>query len=133
MARSAHNDVLDALLDYIRTNGSRLDVCSTEPTTYAEATTTYTLANTTLATGDSSGSSYTGPTDGDSSIGGRKITVEQNANISITGSDDAEHIAITNGSDTLLFVTTCTLQALTSGGTVTVPAFDIHVTDPVAP
>jgi len=107
-----------------------MDVCSTEPTTYAEATSTYTLANTTLATGDSGGSDYTAPQDDTS---GRKLIVEQQTDIAITGTDDAEHIAITNGSDELIFVTTCTLQGLTSGGTVTVPAFEINVQDPVAP
>ena len=48
------NDLaFDACLSYIDTGANRLDICSTEPTTYAQATSTYTLGNTfTLAAFD---------------------------------------------------------------------------------
>jgi hypothetical protein len=35
----------DLALDYINDNGTRIDLCSTEPTTRTEAITTYTLGN----------------------------------------------------------------------------------------
>lgn len=37
--------VLDAALSKFDTEANRLDICSQEPTTYTEATSTYTLGN----------------------------------------------------------------------------------------
>lgn len=39
--------VFDSGLSYAQTNGTRLDICSSEPTTYAAATSTATLGNST--------------------------------------------------------------------------------------
>jgi hypothetical protein len=86
------------------------------------------LATVTLTVGDGQGDF----TIAEGDVSGRKVTVEQQTDISISNTGTAAHIAITDGAD-LLFVTTCTPQALTSGGTVTVPAFDIEVEDPEAP
>jgi len=129
MARAAHNDVLDALLDEIATS-TGLSVCSSEPSTRAEALngTTHMLASVALTAGAGSGDFAAIADDGAS----RMLQVLQQSDISITSTGTANHIALYDGSD-LLFVTTCTAQALTSGGTVTVPAFDINVEDPVAP
>jgi len=123
MGKSIHDNVLDAALNYIKNNATELTVCSTEPTTYAEAHTTYKLADVTIDSDD-----FTGPANGDSS--GRKITVNEQADIDVDTTGDAEHVALTNGSDTLILVTTCTLQGLTQGNTVTVPAFDDEIADP---
>jgi hypothetical protein len=65
--------------------------------------------------------------DGDTN--GRKLTVLQQTAMSITASGTANHIVLDDGT-TLLYVTTATAQALTSGGTVTVPAWDIEIADP---
>ena len=62
-------------------------------------------------------------------VSGRKLTVAQQAAISITATGTATHVTIDDGTD--YYVTTCTSQALTSGGTVTVPAWDIEIADPV--
>lgn len=113
--------VLDGLLDKIAT-GTVISVCSAQPTTRTEAVTTYALAQTTLTSGD-----YT-KANGDTN--GRKITVAQKSGISITASGNATHVAICDASNVLL-VTTCTTQALTSGGTVTIPAFKAETSDPV--
>jgi len=51
----------------------------------------------------------------------RLVTVASHSGLSITTSGTAVMIAIDNGTD--FIVTTCTSQALTSGGTVTVPSF----------
>ena len=123
MAKSIHNDVLDAALEYIESTGDEINVCSAQPTTYAEAHTTYMLAQHTMTSAD-----YT-VGDGDSS--GRKVAVAQQADITITNSGTATHVAITDtGESKLLLVTTCTSQALTSGNTVTVPSFDDELSDP---
>ena len=120
MAKLVHDSVLDgafAILD----NGTTYTVCSTQPTTRTEAITTYMLASTTLAGGD-----YT-VADGNAS--GRKCTIAQKTNVSITNSGTATHIAICDATN-LLYVTTCTSQALTAGGTVTVPAWRVEIADP---
>lgn len=124
MAKSVNNLVLDAALDYIQDNATRICVCSAEPTTYTEAITTYKLAIGTIGSGD-----YTDPADGDSS--GRKLNVKQKANITVDATGTANHVALANATgSTLLYVTTCTAQGLTSGNTVTVPAWDIEIADP---
>ena len=124
MAKSVLNDVLDAMLDEIAL-GTELNVCSTEPTTRTEAVTTYSLADVVLTAGDGGGD-YT-IADGDTS--GRKVTVAQQATITVDTSGTALHIALTDATR-LLYVTTCTSQALTAPNTVTVPAWDIEVADP---
>ena len=124
MGKTIHNDVLDAALNNIKNNATRLCVCSAEPTTYTEAITTYELADVTIDSAD-----FTGPADGD--VSGRKIAVNEQADIDVDSSGTATHIALVDVSNTkLLLVTTCTSQALTAGNTVTVPAFEDEITDP---
>ncbi len=125
MARSVNNAVLDAALNHLKNNGTRIDICATEPTTYAAATSTNSLGNVTIDSTD-----FTGPADGD--VSGRKITVNAQTGISITTSGTADHLAVTNGVDTLLYVTTITSQAVTSGNTADTSAWDVEIADPTA-
>lgn len=121
MGKSVNDLVLDgafAVLD----NGTIITVCNAEPTTRTQAITTYKLADETLSGGD-----YT-VANGDTS--GRKCTIAQKTNVPIDTSGTATHVAICDGSN-LLYVTTCTSQALTAGGTVTIPAWDVEIADPV--
>ena len=123
MAKAIHDDVLDAALEYLQTNGDEIVVCDTEPTTYAEAHTTYMLANHALAGGD-----YT-IANGD--VSGRKVTIAEQAGITVTNSGTAGFVCITDTvSSALLLKTTCTPQALTAANTVTIPAFDDEIADP---
>lgn len=123
MGKSVHNDVLDAALDKIATS-TRLVVCSDEPQNFAGIA-AVALADVTLTAGDGNGD-YT-IADGDTS--GRKVTIAEQADIEVDTSGTATHIALDDGS-TLLYVTTCTSQALTAGNTVTVPAWKIEILDP---
>ena len=120
MAKSVSNDVLDAALNEIAT-GTIMTACSAEPTTRAEAVTTYALADVTMTGGD-----YTNA-DGD--VSGRKVTVAAKSSVTVDSSGTATHVAICDGL-VLLYVTTCTSQALTSGNTVNFPAWDIEIADP---
>ena len=122
MAKLVDDTVLDGALNIIKNNVTAISVCSTQPTTRTEAITTYMLATKTISSTD-----CTGPANGDTS--GRKLTLNQNATVSITNSGTAAHVALTSGT-VLLYVTTCTGQALTAGNTVTVPAWDIEIADP---
>jgi hypothetical protein len=129
MAKWQNDAMLDAALNYIKNGATQICVCSAQPATYAEATTThdggaskYKLA----LKGSLSSSDFTGPADG--TPDGRKLTVNQQATITVDASASATHIALCSA-DTLLYVTTCTSQALTAGNTVTIPAWIIRVAD----
>lgn len=126
MAKWASDSVMDAALGYVD-DCTLLTVCSAQPTTYAEASSTYKLADVVMTAGAGNGD-YT-LANGDTS--GRKLSVLQQANMDIDSSGTATHVALSiSGSSTLVYVTTCTSQALTAGGTVTVPAWDIEIADP---
>ena len=128
MGLSVHNDVLDAALNVIAT-ADRISVCETEPTTYAEATTNKGGGGKKLAM--STSPTFTGPADGDTN--GRKIAVDEEANITVDVTGDADHVALCKSTGSLLYyVTTCTQQALTQGNTVTIPTWDIEIADPTA-
>lgn len=115
MAKSSHADVLDGAGLVIKNNCNLMIACSQQPTTRAEAVTTYALADVAMATGD-----FTMAADG----GGRKCTVAAKSGVAVDASGTATHIAFVDGTR-LLYVTTCTSQALTAGNTVNFPAVDI--------
>ena len=122
MAKATPDAVLDAMADYIIGKADRLYVCTTAPADYAG------IAAVTLATITIDSSDFTKADD----TSGRKVTISQQAGASISANGTAEHIVIGRAAATseLLYVTTCTAQVLTSGGTVTVPAWVISVADP---
>jgi len=124
MAKATPDAVLDKILDEIAT-ATRMIACSAQPTTYTEANATYALADVTMAGGD-----FT-KANGDTS--GRKVTMGAKSSVLIDTSGTANHVALVRVSDTtLIYVTTCTSQALTANGsnTVNFPAWDIEVADP---
>jgi hypothetical protein len=96
-----------------------LTICAGQPTNFADiaarklATVTFSASSFALAAGD---------------VSGRKATVPQQTAMSITGSGTADHVVVDDGTDYI--VTTCTGQALTSGGTVTAPAWKKEITAP---
>jgi len=120
MAKYQNDLMLDAALNYIKDNCILMVVCSSQPTTYAEATATYDLADVTMVTGD-----FT-LANGDTN--GRKVTVAAKNTVTIDHDGNAQHIALCSGS-VLLYVTTCTAQQLYNGNTVNVPAWDIEIAD----
>ncbi|MCA1781913.1 MAG: hypothetical protein LC679_06985 [Intrasporangiaceae bacterium] len=119
MAKHAPTATLEKMLDFIAT-GIRYDVCSSEPSTRAAAVTA-SLATTTLSAGDFTKAA------GD--VSGRKVTVAAKAGIDVTATGTANHIAISDGSN-LLYVTTCTSQALTTGNKVDLGAWAVEVRAP---
>lgn len=122
MAKKIEDFFLDDFLDALATC-TALHVTSAEPANHAGIA-AVDLADVTLTAGDGNGD-YT-IADGD--VSGRKLTVAQQADIPIDATGTATHIVLTDGTN--IWVTTCTSQALTSGGTVTVPAFDAEIADP---
>jgi len=115
------DNVYDSGLSYITSNGTRIDICSQEPTTYAQATSTYTLGNKASLT---VGSPTNGTTDG------RKVVVPAITDGSVTATGTASHWALTNASNTLIATGSLTSsQSVTSGNTFTLDAIDITIRD----
>lgn len=116
---------LDALLTSINTDIEALHICSAEPTTVTEATTTYGLGNkATPAT--------TGPQD--KTPNGRELQIDAITDGSVTVTDTATHWALVKTSATERLLATGLLaapQAVTNGNTFTLTAFTIGVPDAV--
>ena len=117
MAKFIPDSIIDLMLD--QAAGTQIHVCSAQPTNYAG------IAAVQLAT--AAAGSYT-KANGDTS--GRKNTQAGTTATPITATGTATHVAISNNSNTLYLVTTCTSQALTSGGTVDIGSFAHEISDP---
>jgi hypothetical protein len=115
--------VLDEGLSILDLEANRVDVCSQEPTTYAEATSTYTLGNSTSVT-------ISAPAD--RTGGGRKVTMSAISDGSVTGTGTATHYAIVDTSNSRLLVTgsLTASQSVTSGNTFSLEALDVGIPDP---
>ena len=118
-----NNRVFDNGLTVLDTEANRVDVTSQEASTYAEATSTYTLGNSTSL-------SIGAPAD--RSGGGRKVAVAAITDGSITGTGTATHYALvdTNNSRLLATGSLTASQSVTSGNTFTLATFDIGIPDP---
>jgi hypothetical protein len=120
MAKAIADAVLDAALAKIATS-DRMTVCS-EPANFAGIAAVLLVSHVLTA----------GSGNGDWTIAAgtqRKVTTTAQSAVSITNSGTATHVCYDDGT-TLLAVTTCTSQVLTSGGTVTVPAHKFEFASP---
>ncbi len=124
MAASAHDNVIDAALNYIKANSTKLTVCNAQPTTFTEATATFKLANVVINSTD-----FGSPTNGD--VSGRKIQVNAQTSVSIDSTGDAIWVALVKSSGSqLTYASDTTLTGLTSGGKVNIGAWDAEIEDP---
>ena len=98
---------------FLSTEANRVDITSQEAASYAEATSTYTLGNTTSIT-IASPSDRTG--------GGRKVTMSAISNASVTGSGTATHYSITDTVNSRLLATGALTasQSVATGNTFSV-------------
>jgi len=123
MAKSVHDNVLDGAFDVLD-QCDLMTVCNAEPTTFTEAVTTFKLADVAM-TPDTDYTKSNGDTNG------RKVRMAAKSAVPIDTTGTATHIALTKSTGSLLlYVTTCTSQALTSGGTVDIPVWDVEIADP---
>lgn len=114
--------VFDAALSKLDTEANRLDICSTEPTTYTQAITTYSLGNkTSLSVGAPA----------DRSPNGRKVTVAAITDGSVTATGTAAYWAIVDTANSRLLATGAlsASQSVTNGNTFSIGAFDIGIAD----
>lgn len=112
--------VLDLGLNILATEATRLDICSSEPTTYLAATDTASLGNkTSLTIGAPAARTPSG----------RKVTVALISDGNVTGTGTASHFAITDPINSRLLATGVlnASQAVTTGNNFSTPAFDIGI------
>lgn len=116
-----NDTVFDSGLSYADTNGTRIDICTQEPTTYSEATSTYTKGN---KTGLNTGAPQNGATDG------RRVIVPAITDGSVTGAGTVTHWALTDGASVLIATgALSSSQAVTGGNTFTLDAISITIRD----
>jgi hypothetical protein len=113
---------LDALLNYVQDSVTVLHICSTEPTTYTEATVTYDL-------GDKAAPTVAEPTDRGG--GGRECVVSAITDGSVTADGTADSWALVSATVLLAAGQLASSQAVTNGNTFTLTQFAFGVPDAV--
>jgi len=118
-----NDEAFDGGLDYLDTNGTRIDICSQEPTTYSQATVdgTYSLGN---KTGLNTPAPEAGVVDG------RRVVVPAITDGTVTETGTATHWALTDGSSLLLATgALSSSQGVTDTNTFTLDAISITIRD----
>jgi hypothetical protein len=121
MGKIVADAVLDGALNVLKTTANLMTACSNQPANRADAVTNMMLGNVAMNSAD-----YT---IADGTTNGRKVTMAQKSNVTVAANGTANHVALVDGSN-LLYVTTATAQALTSGNTMTFNAWAIEIADP---
>ena len=118
-----NDDVLDDGLQTLTDDTENLYICSTEPTTFAEASSTYKL-------GTKASPTVSAPTNGDAS--GRKVTVSAISDGTVSATGTAGYFALTDDSESKLLAVQAlsSTQGVTNGNTFTLTEFDITFPDP---
>ncbi len=118
-----NDEVFDQGLDYADTNGTRIDICSQEPTTYGEATTdgAFSLGN---KTGLNTGATEAGAVDG------RRVIIPAITDGTVTETGTATHWALTDGSAVLIATGALSSgQGVTDGNPFTLDAISLTKRD----
>lgn len=112
--------VLDNGLAVLTANLDRVDICSVEPTTYTEATSTFSLGNAAVTTGAAQ----------NGAVDGRRVVVGAISGGPVMGTGTASHYGCTDGLS-VLYVTEALAasQVVTSGNTFNLAAFDVTLRD----
>lgn len=112
--------LLDSALEILRLEGDRLDLCVSEPATYAAATGAASL-------GHKAGLEITAPQAWPPA--GRRVTVGQIADGAMTGNGTVTHWAITSttGGQLLAAGSLAAGFVMRAGSVFTLPAFDIGI------
>ncbi|MCA1799944.1 MAG: hypothetical protein LC687_06130 [Actinobacteria bacterium] len=118
-----NHDVLDDGLSVLSNATDRVDVCSAEPATYAEATGT-------LSLGRKLGHSVAAPVDGVPD--GRQVESAAVGDGAITGTGTASHYALVDTTSSRLLAAGALTnpQVVTDGNDFTLTPFTIRIPDP---
>lgn len=118
MAKTVDTNTQDAALNDIKTNANLLVVLSAQATTYAEGFTTFKLASVAVASADFTLAA------GD--VSGRKVTIAAKSGLAVSVSGTATHIGLLDTTNSRVkHQTTCTSQAINTGGTVDIPSYKV--------
>lgn len=121
MANVLADAILDGGLTLIDTLATSIYLCSQDPTTYTEASSTYALANNIVAAGAAFGAPAAG------SPNGRKVTSAAVTAGTVSGTGTATKWAVTTGAALYANGSLAASQAMTAGNTWSLPAFDIRI------
>lgn len=118
-----NHDVLDNGLQELTNFVNRVDICSSEPSTFAEATSDFSL-------GRYLGHSVGAPRDGDPN--GREVESAAVEDGSVTGTDTAAYYALVDTSNNRLMAagSLTNPQVVTEGNDFTLTPFTIRIPDP---
>jgi hypothetical protein len=121
MTKLANDLIMDAAFDFLIAEAERIIVATGDGGGVYANLAAITLADNAIGTITKA--------NGDTS--GRKAIIPQHATVPIDASGTATHIHVVDDTGTRILLTTeCTSQALTSGGTVTIPTWDEEIADP---
>ena len=120
----ADDYLYNALLTILDTEATRLDICDTEPTTFTEATETYTL-------GFKAGITVSPPIAHDPT--GMEVTVSAITDGEVTADGTAGFYAISDTVNSRLLVARAlsSTQAVADGNVFSTPAFKIYIPAPI--
>jgi len=120
---SISDDVFDNGLSQLNAIGDRVDICSSIPTTYAEAITTYSLGNKTA---------YVPAAPSDRGGGGREVICPSISDGSVTGDGTAAFFSLVDTGTTALMIAGAlsASQAVTTGNTFTLTSWTVGIPDP---
>lgn len=127
MAKFAPDAVMDGALTVIAL-ADEMWVCSAQPANYAGIAAVALAGPIALTPGDGNGDF----TFADGTVSGRRVNVTAQTGATVTDTGDATHIVLATGgaTDLIRYITTCTLQTLTSGNTVNVGTWGVEFRDP---
>jgi hypothetical protein len=121
MAKFANDLIMDAAFDFLIAEAERIVVASGDAGFVYASLAAITLADNAIGT----------ITKANGDTNGRKAIIPQHTAVPIDANGTANHVHVVDDTGTrILLVTTCTSQVLTSGGTVTIPAWDEEIGDP---
>lgn len=120
-----HNDIYDTGLSQLTSIVENLYICSQEPTTFAEASSTYKL-------GTKASPTITGPTNR-ASGGGREVTVGAISDGAVEATGLATHYALCDNSASKLLATQelAASQNVTNGNPFTLTSMKLGIPGPV--
>lgn len=124
MAAHVENRVLDLGLNVLDTEATHLFICSSEPTTFTQATSTFALGNKNFGAGAVYGSPAAG-----GATNSRKVSTAAVTDGAVTASGTAGWVAaVDNANSRLLAVYALSAtQVVTSGNTFTLGSFDTQL------
>lgn len=126
MAKWTNDTGLDAALAWYA-DCDVLHICTAQPTTYTEATSTYSIGSVAVTPGDGNGDF----TIGDGATDGRALTVAAQTIASASGSGTMTHLALVKTTGTTLrLVDTTPSTTVTAGNQVDLGSFTQTLRDP---